>query len=115
MDEAIRFYTEKLALRLVSREVNAEEQEEFAFLELQGGNLELLQLLDEPDYPKPDVQPPYCPHLALATDDMNKTLEMIRQHDVPVVKGPLVIENKVTWIYVKDPDNNIIEFVQWLQ
>jgi len=115
MDEAVRFYTEKLGLRLLSRDVNLKEQEEFAFLELEGANLELIQLLGEHDFPRPQVKPPYCPHLALITDNMEKTLEMIRHHDVPIVKGPLEIQDTVKWIYLRDPDNNIIEYVQWLR
>ena len=114
MDEAIRFYTEKLGLQLMSREVDPVHQEEFAFLALAGGNLELLRSLAHP-LTKPETRPPYCPHLALATDDMIATLKLIEQHHIPIVSGPLKIEGKVTWLYIADPDNNVIEFVQWLE
>jgi lactoylglutathione lyase len=46
---------------------------------------------------------------------MTATLKMIHDHSIPIVKGPLQIEGKVTWLYVTDPDNNVIEFVQWLE
>ena len=28
--------------------------------------------------------------------------------------GPLEISGRVKWVYVSDPDNNVIEFIQWL-
>jgi catechol 2,3-dioxygenase-like lactoylglutathione lyase family enzyme len=113
MDEAIKFYVEKLGLPLLSREVDPVQQEEFAFLALEGGNLELLKSLAHP-FEKPKIKPPYCPHLALATEDMTATLKLIEEQHLPIVTGPLKIEDKVTWLYIADPDNNVIEFVQWL-
>ncbi len=114
MDEAIRFYTKVLGLALISREVSEEEDEEFVFLELDGGNLELLRSLSAPLSQKPEIKAPYCPHLALATDDMDKTLDTLRELSVPIVKGPLEIPGRIKWLYVSDPDHNVIEFIQWL-
>jgi lactoylglutathione lyase len=114
MEQSIRFYTQVLGLRLLFRKVNTEEQEEYAFLELTGGNLELLQRLGGEPFAKPTIKPPYCPHLALTSEDMNRTLKLIEDHHIPVIKGPL--ENTgSTWIYISDPDNNVIEYVQWLK
>ncbi len=113
MDAAIQFYAEKLGLQVLSREVDPVQQEEFTFLALQGGNLELLKSLAHP-FEKPDIQPPYCPHLALTTDDMTATLDLLAQQRIPIVEGPLQIEGKVMWLYIADPDHNVIEFVQWL-
>ncbi len=114
MDEAIKFYAEKLGLPVMFREIDPVQQEEFTFLALEGGNLELLKSLAHP-FAKPDIRPPYCPHLALTTDDLMATLKLIEQHDIPIVKGPLKIEGKVTWLYIADPDNNVIEFVHWFE
>ena len=75
MDASIRFYTEALGLKLLFRHVNEEVREDYAFLELDGGNLELLQYLGAP-FVKPEIKPPYCPHLALATGDMDETLRL---------------------------------------
>jgi len=114
MDQSIRFYTEILGLRLLFREVNMEEQEDYTFLELEGGNLELLQWLNGEPFVKPAIKPPYCPHLALCSENMNQTLKLIEEHHIPIIKGPL--ENTESkWIYICDPDNNVIEFVQWLK
>ena len=113
MDASIRFYTEALGLKLLFRHVNEEQREDYAFLELDGGNLELLQYLGAP-FVKPEIRPPYCPHLALATDDMDETLRLFNEHGIPIVKGPLEIPGEERWVYVSDPDNNIIEYIQWL-
>ncbi|MCZ6792378.1 MAG: VOC family protein, partial [Planctomycetota bacterium] len=43
LDAATAFYTEKLGLKLLFRKVDETQHEAFAFLELEGGNLELLQ------------------------------------------------------------------------
>ncbi len=109
---AIRFYTEALGLRLMFRKVNAEEGEAYAFLELAGGNLELIQTLDEP-FVRPKLQPPYCPHLALATGDMNQTVETVRAKSIEIVSGPLEIPGEEKWLYISDPDGNVIEFIEW--
>jgi len=115
MDRAIRFYTESFGLKLLFRESSAEHQEEFAFLELEGGSLELLKKLDGSSFEPEAPVPPYCPHLAFTTDDMDATLAMIREKDLPIVKGPLEVARKVKWIYVRDPDQNVIEFIEWLE
>jgi lactoylglutathione lyase len=112
MDVALHFYGEQLGLKFMFRQVDPVEQEDFAYFELEGGNLELLKSLAHP-FEKPDIKPPYCPHLALATADMNATLQMIQTQGLRLIKGPLKIEGKVTWLYFADPDNNVIEFVQW--
>ncbi|MBU0491273.1 MAG: VOC family protein [Chloroflexi bacterium] len=112
MDAAIRFYTESLGLRLLFRSVNPEEQEAYAFLKLEGGNLELIQKLNVP-FAKPQITPPYCPHFALETDDMAQVLQMISEKGISIVKGPLEIPGEEKWIYVSDPDNNVIEYIEW--
>jgi len=118
LDASIEFYAETLGLRLLSRQVDEAHHEAFAFLELEGGNLELLQLLDEDHSPvafeKKAIRPPYCPHLALKTSDMDALVSMLREKQVVVVQGPLEIPGQVRWVYVSDPDNNVIEFIEWL-
>ncbi|MBI5302016.1 MAG: VOC family protein [Chloroflexi bacterium] len=112
LDAAIRFYTESLGLHLLFRNVNQAEHEAYAFLELNGGNLELIQMLDAP-FVKPRITPPYCPHFALEAKDMAQILEMINTKGITVVKGPLEIPGEEKWIYISDPDNNVIEFIEW--
>jgi lactoylglutathione lyase len=112
MEAALQFYGEQLGLKFMFREVDPVAQEDFAYFAVEGGNLELLRSLAHP-FVKPDIKPPYCPHLALATSDMDATLRLIQERGLRLIKGPLKIEGKVTWLYIADPDNNVIEFVQW--
>jgi len=112
LDAAIRFYTESLGLRLLFRSINHEEQEAYALLELEGGNLELIQTLNAP-FVRPNIGPPYCPHLALGTEDISKVLGMVRAKGIGVVKGQLEIPGQEKWLYISDPDNNVIEYIEW--
>jgi lactoylglutathione lyase len=118
LDASIEFYTRKIGLKLLFKESDDNHHEAFAFLELNGRNLELLQSLDENNQPVPrikqEIVEPYCPHLAIGTDDLDGVLSSMKEKQVPVIKGPLEIPGKVRWVYFADPDNNILEFVEWL-
>lgn len=114
MDEAIRFYTQVLGLPLLSRNVDSEHGEEFAFIELSGGNIELLRRLDTGVADQPSTRPSLCPHLAIGVEDLDEAVERLARHGVPILKGPLEIKGLVRWLYFCDPDKNILEFVQWL-
>jgi lactoylglutathione lyase len=113
IDNSIDFYVNKLGFTRVSHEVNVEEQEAFAFLTLGDLRLELIQDLKEPGFNRPPVRPPYCPHLAIETADMAQTVARLKEAGVPIVRGPLEIEGAETWVYFCDPDNNILEYIQW--
>jgi catechol 2,3-dioxygenase-like lactoylglutathione lyase family enzyme len=117
LDRAVKFYTEVLGLRLMFRQVDDVHHEAFAFLELGGGNLELLQRLDEDNQPAAFAPIPLrrsnCPHVALLTEDLEALLEHLKSAAVPLVKGPLEIPGQVRWAYFTDPDGNVLEFVQW--
>ncbi|MCG3199944.1 MAG: VOC family protein [Candidatus Omnitrophica bacterium] len=118
LSAAIDFYTRTLGLELLFRELDPVHHEAFAFLRLEGGNLELLQRLSEDNSPIPlearIPEPPYTPHVALATENIEKILEALADRGVPILKGPLEIPGKVKWLYFSDPDGNILEFVEWL-
>jgi len=115
MDAAVRFYVEKLGFALASRQVDEAEHEEFAFLTLGEVRLELLRDLAQATYRPPEIRPPYCPHLAIETADLESTLARLKAKGVAILRGPLVIAGQVTWAYFADPDNNILEYVQWYQ
>ena len=118
LDAAISFYTDKLGMKLLFRKIDETHHEAFCFLQLEGANLELLQSLDDQNRPQPfsppPIREPYCPHLAIATNDLDGLLTELKKDGIPVVKGPLEIPDSVRWIYIHDLDYNIIEFVQWL-
>lgn len=112
LDAAIRFYTNALGLRLLFSKVNAEQGEAYAFLELEGGNLELIQTLHIP-FERPRIELPYCPHFAIRTENMATTLERVRANSIEIIKGPLEIPGEEKWLYISDPDGNVIEYIEW--
>jgi len=119
LNASIKFYRETLGWTLLSQKVDETHHEAFAFFELKGGNLELLQSLDENNDPipfeKPKIESPFCPHVAIASKDLEKQIERLKEKNVPIIKGPLEIPDLVKWLYISDLDNNIVEFVQWLE
>ena len=123
LEASIAFYTKKLGLKLLFQQVDPAHGEAFAYLELEGGNLELLQLLDvprgegsetrqEPAWEPPAIERPYCPHLALEATDLDLQVKQLKEQSVPIIAGPLEIPGSVRWLYVHDPDNNIIEYIE---
>ncbi|MBI1389793.1 MAG: hypothetical protein GC154_15245 [bacterium] len=118
LDAAIDFYSNRLGLRLMFRQLDEAHHEAFAFLELEGANLELLQSLDEHNRPLPvSPAPPaasFCPHLALSTHDLDGWIERLAELEIEILKGPLLIPGQVKWLYFADPDGNILELVEWL-
>jgi catechol 2,3-dioxygenase-like lactoylglutathione lyase family enzyme len=115
LDRSLEFYADKLGFTLVSRAVNPREQEAYAFLALGDLRLELIQLRHPTPLTRPDPQPPYCPHLAIATSDMAQTLARLYAAGVTILRGPLEIEGEESWVYFCDPDNNILEYIQWFR
>lgn len=113
LDAALRFYVEKLGFELSFRATDLVQQEEFAFLALGDLRLELLRDLSLSRFEKPEIQAPFCPHLAIKTDDLQRSLAQLREQGVRIVKGPMEIPGEVTWAYFADPDNNILELVEW--
>ena len=118
LDASITFYTKKLGLTLHSQGRTEVRREAFAFLTLEGGNIKLRQALGENNKPLP-----YCPpasglsnrsHFAITVVDMAELMMRLSRKKVRVLEGPEEIPGEFRWLFVSDPDNNIIEFVQWL-
>ncbi|MFX0101528.1 MAG: VOC family protein [Candidatus Hodarchaeota archaeon] len=117
IDKSIEFYRDVIGLKFMFVDRSDEHGEKFAFFELEGGNLELLQKVPPPkEWIAPDPhEHAYCPHIALESNDIPGLVENLKSKGVKLVKGPLEIPGKVTWVYFEDLDGNIIEFVQWLE
>jgi len=106
LDAVISFYTDKLGLKLLFRKIDETHHEAFCFLQLAGAKLEPPQLLDDHNRPQPfaplPMREPYCPHLAIATDDLASLMTELNEDRIPIVKGPLEIPGKVRWFYIHD-------------
>lgn len=113
MDRSIQFYVHKLGFSLVSHAVNAQEQQTYVFLALGDLRVELIQDLNDTTFAAPNIRPPYCPHLAIETDNMQAAVARLREAEVTILHGPLELEGEGTWVYFGDPDNNILEYIQW--
>jgi catechol 2,3-dioxygenase-like lactoylglutathione lyase family enzyme len=113
---SIDFYTNQLGFQLQYMFTDENEHETLAILALDGGKLELIQVLSNANEPKlfePQfVRPHFCPHLALESDDFEKTLAHIHANGLEIIHGPLEIPGLAKWLYICDPDNNVIEFFQ---
>lgn len=118
IDRAIDFYMDVLQLPFLFKKEDPDHGEVFAYLELEGGNLELLALVDRAGAPaaweRPSIQKPYCPHVAIGVDDLDVALAHLRSKKIALIDGPLIIPGTVRWLYFSDPDNNVIEYVQWM-
>ena len=114
LEEAIKFYTEKLGFRLLFTSESKEYGEKGAFLEYNGARLELLETIGQTYVPKIPERP-YCPHLCFQADDMNRVLEMLRAAEIPILNGPNEIPGSEQWIYFTDPDYNVLEYIVWLE
>lgn len=112
IDNAIDWYEKVLGFELLFRGDNTPENEVYAFLSYGESRLELIQDLGQ-EFEQPIIQKPFCPHLCLEVDSMQIALEIIKNNGIRIVKGPLEIVNKEKWIYFADPDNNILEFIEW--
>lgn len=118
IDTSIAFYSNVLGLPLMFKKEDPDHNEVFAYLELEGGNLELLALVDDHGdviaRTLPEIEKPYCPHLALGVDDLDRVIAELEAKRISLIDGPLIIPGQVRWLYIADPDNNVIEYVQWL-
>ena len=113
-EDAIEFYTEKLWFKLVSKTNADEVGEKNAFLEFNGARLEIIETLYEKYEP---VKPKrvYCPHLCFETNDMDKTIKILKENSIEIIDGPHEITNSEKWINFMDSDYNVLEYIQWLK
>jgi len=114
LDAAIAFYTDTLGFSLTFRGHNADEDESYAFLTFGDARLELIEDCTQP-FNKPEIRKPYCPHFCLEVPDMDAAVAGLKTTGVPILRGPLKIEGEETWVYFADPDNNVLEYIQWFK
>jgi lactoylglutathione lyase len=112
MDSSISFYTQKLGFKFIVRYEDEEEHEEFALLKYGNAHLELIKDLKK-EHQKPVINKPYCPHLAIEVDDMKSAFKTLKENNINIIQGPQKLKDEETWVYFSDPDNNILEYIQW--
>ena len=112
MDSSINFYTQKLGFKFNVKYRDEKEQEEFALLTYGNAHLELIKDLKN-GYQKPEITKPYCPHLAIEIDDMKSAFKKLKENNINILREPQKLKDEETWVYFSDPDNNILEYIQW--
>ena len=112
IEKANKWYIEKLGFTFLFQGINEEQQEAYSFLAYGNSKLELIQDLLT-SYQKPEIKKPFCPHVCLEIEDMEAGLKFLKENNITVLRGPLMIENEETWVYFSDPDHNVLEFIQW--
>ena len=113
LEDAIRFYTEKLGFQFLFYCGSEEFGEKGAFLSYNGARLELIETFDaayQPVLP----QRPYCPLLCFETKDMDETILILQENNIPILDGPNEIPGSERWLYFLDPDYNVLEYIIWL-
>ncbi len=51
-------------------------------------------------------------HIALEVTDLDSVQQELRAKQIPLSGGPITIPNGATFLFVRDPDENVIEFHQ---
>ena len=112
MKKALAFYQDQLGFQLLSLNINEDVREEYAFLDYQGARLELIADLDG-DFTKPALSKHLCPHFCFEVEDLNQMIETLKAKGIEIIGGPHLLEGEETWLYIKDDDNNVMEYIQW--
>ena len=113
LDVSIEFYTKKLGFKLLSVDESEEQKIKFAFLEINGSKFELLEDL-RGNFVKPQIAEPYCPHYCLEVDDMDATVKQLQDSGIEILSGPTACVAGEILVYFADPDNNVFEYISWL-
>ena len=83
----------------------------------QGPTLEIFQYNHEKDKPETAINRPGFAHIAFAVDDVETARDAVVKAGGGVVGDLVTLDvpgaGKVTFVYVTDPEGNIIELQQW--
>lgn len=113
LDESIRFYTEVLGMNLITRDDYPEGKFTLAFLSYGTTKsdpcIELTYNWDRDSYTLGDA----FGHIALATDDIDKTCATVKAKGGRVVREPGPMKHGSTVIaFLEDPNGYKIELIQ---
>jgi catechol 2,3-dioxygenase-like lactoylglutathione lyase family enzyme len=79
----------------------------------QGGpKLELLRYQNEPKGRAAHNSQVGAAHLCLRVEDVSTEYERLKGEGVTLVSAPHADEFGVVWVYMRDPDGNVVELVQ---
>lgn len=113
LEDSIRFYTEVLGMKLISKDDYPEGKFSLAFLSYGASKsdpcIELTYNWGRDSYTLGDA----FGHIALATDDIYKTCEEVRTRGGKIVREPGPMKHGSTVIaFLEDPNGYKIELIQ---
>ena len=110
LDRSIKFYTEHIGLRFVSRREIKQNNAEIAFLEDEaGGAIELTHWRDK----KTLIEGDNFDHLAFGVDDVEGAVKKLKENRVTITMEPFSPQGSSSKIaFLKDLDGNWLELVQ---
>jgi lactoylglutathione lyase len=116
IERSIAFYEKFLNLKLVNRREIQKNNAEIAFLQdsqAKGAMVELTFFRDQKKFIQADYEDRLFDHLAFQVEDINKTLNAMRNAGVIVTDEPYRLGPKGSLIaFVEDPDGTLIELIE---
>ena len=110
LDRSIKFYTENLGLKFVSRREIKQNNAEIAFLKDEGGGaIELTHWRDKKTLTEGDN----FDHIAFGVDEVEATIKELREKGVTIAMEPYSLQGSSSEIaFIRDPDGNWLELIQ---
>lgn len=116
MERSIAFYEKFLNLKLGNRREIPQNNAEIAFLQdaqAKGAMVELTFFHDQKKFIQADYGERLFDHLAFQIEDMNKTLNAMKNAGVTVTDEPYRLSPNGSLIaFVEDPDGTLIELIE---
>ena len=119
LDKMADWYENLLGFKRITPRIKFTENSDYCFLELNGFKLELVE--DKRSKPFLRKNPPShtlfrgVTHFSFEVDDFTKTIQLMKDKNVEIVIEDFTIEEiKNRIMIVKDPDGNLIQFLQVL-
>ena len=116
MNKSIDFYTKLIGLKLLGRREIPQNNAEIAFLQdpkAKGSTLELTYYRKQKQFIQADYENRLFDHLAFEIENMQKTINTMRQNKVIITDEPYTLgPGGSTVAFIEDPDGTLIELIQ---
>ncbi|HBK59002.1 MAG TPA: glyoxalase [Spirochaetaceae bacterium] len=106
MEKSLAFYCDIVGLAL-KRQFSPTPGDQIAFLG--SGDTEIELIHNEKNPPAPFSQ---NISLGFKVESLERTMEILKAHDIPVLAGPFQPNPNVKFFYVHDPNGLRVQFVQ---
>jgi lactoylglutathione lyase len=104
-ETSLKFYQGILGLPLASRH-SGPGRDIIMLGEKEAPKVELLYSQNQ----KPD--PGSGMSIGLRVNSLDDTMELLKQHGIPIVSGPMAPDPHTSFFFVKDPDGYTVQFVE---